>query len=125
MVRLTVCIALMVVAGTIFILWKMSVYPFTEVWFNYDGYAMHLVGGVGYTAFQVLITQLSVPHAPMNERFINVQAVAASHLLFGYEFMQLYDTTRKVQMGDVVLQTLGVLLCLWILFLTRKQTHER
>lgn len=101
----------------------MGVYPFTDIWFNYDGYAMHLVGGVGYTAFQVLCAQLSVEKVPMNTRFVTVQAGAATVLLLGYELMQLSDVTRKVQVGDVLLQTLGVLLCMWILFFTRDNRH--
>lgn len=97
-------------------LWEHNVYPFTDQLFMYDGYAIHVVGGVGYASFQTAATLLCVS-ARFTPLFFTTQAITATVVLGIVELLQFYDPTRHVQLGDMIAQTFGICFALVLLYL--------
>jgi hypothetical protein len=107
----------------IWILWLYNVYPFNDVAFTFDGYGIHLIGGIGYTAVQVMLLQAIWVSFVFTSKFFTAQAIIAFCILGAVEMLQAWDPTRTVQLGDLASQTVGIFIALWLLlFFERKMT---
>lgn len=104
----------------VFALWQLNVYPFNSPVFAYDGYGMHVFGGIGYTAFQIFTVQLCFPQPALTRRFFLMQGLCAFAFLLALELLQFDDPFRHVQVEDVLAQTVGIILALLALSLARK-----
>lgn len=126
MARQPVNIALIVLFIFVFTGWKFDVFPFAEELFVHDGYGIHLFGGIGYTAFQVLIVKniFKGPRLPAS-RFYTAHAVSAVIILEVVELLQYFQPSRQVQIGDMIAQTIGVLITVFVLWLTQHKKETR
>jgi hypothetical protein len=114
---------LIVLCLTVFALWQMHVYPFSDPVFAYDGYGMHVFGGLGYTAFQILAVRLCFPQLTFTPRFFFVQGAASFGFLLALELLQFDDPFRHVQAEDIIAQTLGIIAALYILALQERRRN--
>jgi len=103
-------------------LWLQKIAPFDEPFFSFDGYGMHVVGGVGFAAFQVAFSYRFFPRFASSPRFFAYQAGIATAVLLVVELLQYFDPLRHVQLQDIIAQTLGILLTLLFLRRLRPKT---
>jgi hypothetical protein len=99
----------------IWVLWQNNVYPFNATAFSFEGYGIHLIGGIGYTAVQVLLLQAVWTSFMFTSKFFTAQAVIAFCVLGAVEMLQAWDPTRTVQLGDLAAQTIGIFIALLLL----------
>ena len=105
----------------VWVLWMYKVYPFSEVFFSYEGYGLHVFGGIGYAALQVSYAYYLYPTAPFSWRFFALHTLLATGVLGVLELLQYFDQSRHVQFEDIVAQTAGIVLSLALLKLTEKK----
>jgi hypothetical protein len=121
--RFVSSLLLIVLCLIAFALWQLNIYPFTDPVFAYDGYGLHVFGGIGYTAFQILAVRLCFPQLAFTTRFFAVQGAAAFMFLLALELLQFDDPFRHVQVEDIVAQTLGITAALLILSVRERQRN--
>lgn len=118
-------LSLIASSAIVWVLWMNRVYPFSELFFTYDGYGIHFIGGIGYTAFQVFAFRLRDDTKPFTKQQAKLHGLVAVVALSAWELLQYFDPTRKVQVGDIIAQTLGVGISLLIIVLCNRTMLAR
>lgn len=118
---------LLCICATAFSLWHYNIYPFSDPVFAFEGYALHIFGGIAYVTLQVLfvcVLRAVIKKLPILDAIIKLPHVPYKvHTLFAFyalliiEFQQFLDPLRSVQWQDVLAQTCGIVLSLAVIWL--------